>query len=469
MLSCTDPQSPEFYLSVLNSLSEPLIVINRDYTIDYANKTVLCGESVKKNDGAVGEKCYALLHNRETPCEECPCMRAFNSGKHFRSIRKVVSKGSALQKEFRAYPIVDESGEVVRVIEVIHDIPSQIETLVQTNHDISNESPHHENPNNEESTSFCGMIGHSKKMRSLFNMIRIVAPSTATVLIYGESGTGKERVAQAIHQMSPRKHRPFVAIDCGALPENLLESELFGHVKGAFTGAFQNKKGLFEEAEGGTLFLDEIGDTSVVFQSKLLRALQEGEARPVGGTRNVKIDVRLVAATNHSLKEGIAKKTFREDLYYRLAVMPIMLPPLRGRLDDIPLLSDYFIKKYTSQNGKGRMILSKEAAELLLRMPWRGNVRELENVIERGVLVSQTSEIEIESLLIEEEVNSLDYSPSTSLFTSTQEAQSKVERVRIIESLQQHNGNKSMAARSLGISRASFYNKLKRHQISTPV
>lgn len=463
MPSPSNLQSSEFYLSILNGLSEPLIVINRDYTIDYANKALLCGKAGKVSRDVLGEKCYALLHDRKSPCEDCPCMKAFSSGKHFRSIRQMGNNGSALQKELRAYPIVDESGQVVRAIEVMHDIPVQPGIAPQKKDGASNGEPE------EENTSFCGMIGHSKNMRSLFHMIRIVAPSSATVLIYGESGTGKERVAQAIHEMSPRKHRPFVAIDCGALPENLLESELFGHVKGAFTGAFQNKKGLFEEAEGGTLFLDEIGDTSVVFQSKLLRALQEGEARPVGGTRNVKVNVRLIAATNRSLKEAIAKKTFREDLYYRLAVMPVMLPPLRGRLDDIPLLAEYFIKKYTALNGKEAMVLSKEAAELLLRMPWRGNVRELENVIERGVLVSQTSEISLESLLIEEEVNSLGYSPSTSLFTSTQEAQSKVERERIIESLQQHNGNKSMAARALGISRASFYNKLKRHQIPTSI
>ncbi|MFQ5598549.1 MAG: sigma 54-interacting transcriptional regulator, partial [Nitrospiria bacterium] len=237
-------------------------------------------------------------------------------------------------------------------------------------------------------------------------------------------------------------------------------------VKGAFTGAIQNKKGLFEEAEGGTLFLDEIGDTSLTFQSKLLRALQEDEARPVGGTRNVKINIRLVAATNRSLKEAIAKKTFREDLYYRLAVMPIMIPPLRGRLDDIPLLSEHFIQKYASQNKKGPMHLSKEAAELLLRMPWKGNVRELENVIERGVLVSQGSEISLESLLIEEEIDSLGYNTAcSSLLSVTKETLSRVEKERIMESLERHNGNKSMAARALGISRASFYNKLKRYQI----
>ncbi|MDC4206577.1 MAG: sigma-54 factor interaction domain-containing protein [Candidatus Manganitrophus sp.] len=177
------------------------------------------------------------------------------------------------------------------------------------------------------------MIGGSKKIKALFQMIRLIAPSNATILIYGESGTGKELVAKAIHQSSPRRDRPFIAIDCGALPETLLESELFGHVKGAFTGAIQNKKGLFEEAEGGTLFLDEIADTSLAFQSKLLRVLQEGEARPVGGNRSIKVNVRVVAATNKPLKEAIARKNFREDLYYRLAVMPIVIPPFAsGRM-----------------------------------------------------------------------------------------------------------------------------------------
>lgn len=452
----SDHPPSQFCLSVLNSISEPLIVIEEDYTVAYANK------SVQRNSESnpLDQKCYALLHGREIPCDECPCERAFKTGKPSRVIRKGGNNGGSFQKELRVYPIFDEQGRVVRAIEIILDVPVH-RGKSRENGDYTAAQ--------EGNASFCGMIGRSKKMQSLFHMIRLVAPSNANVLIYGESGTGKERVAQAIHQMSARHHRPFVAIDCGALPETLLESELFGHVKGAFTGAIQKKKGLFEEAEGGTLFLDEIGDTSLVFQSKLLRALQEGEARPVGGTRNVKINVRLLAATNHSLKEAIAKKSFREDLYYRLAVMPIMIPPLRGRLDDIPLLSEYFIKKYTLQNVKGPMRLSKEASELLLRMPWRGNVRELENVIERGVLVSQGPEISLESLLIDEEVNSLGYASCTSLLSSTKDALSRVERERIIASLQQNNGNKSMAARTLGISRASLYNKLKRYQIPASI
>ncbi|HXC62075.1 MAG TPA: sigma 54-interacting transcriptional regulator, partial [Nitrospiria bacterium] len=297
--------------------------------------------------------------------------------------------------------------------------------------------------------------------------------SNTTILIYGESGTGKELVARAIHQCSTRRHRTFIPVDCGALPETLLESELFGHVKGAFTGAIQNKKGLFEEAEGGTLFLDEIGDTSTAFQSKLLRALQEGEIRPVGGNQRIKVNVRVVAATNKLLKEAVAKKMFREDLYYRLAVMPIVVPPLRERPDDILPLARYFIQKYAGHSGKGEMHLSEDAADLLLRLLWRGNIRELENVIERAVLVSPGNLIAAGSLLIEEEIiapDDLSSAPlsepiSVPLFVAIKQICSRAEWERIADAIKKNNGNKSLAARSLGIARSSLYNKIKRYKI----
>ena len=357
-------------------------------------------------------------------------------------------------KKIQTYPIFDRDGKVARVVELIREIQSPK----------PGESAPRSAEEEEAVPSFSGMIGESKKMKALFETILRVAPSSATILIYGESGTGKELVARAIHENSPRRHAAFIAIDCGALPETLLESELFGHVKGAFTGAIQNKKGLFEEAEGGTLFLDEIGDASLVFQSKLLRVLQEGEARPVGGTRSIKVNVRVVAATNKPLKEAIAAKRFREDLYYRLAVMPIVIPPLRERPEDIPLLARHFIEKYALPNGRGLMHLSEEALGLLMRAAWHGNVRELENVIERGVLVSQGPEIAPESFLIDEEIPTPS-SPSIPLFLSREEAVLKVEREQIIDAIKRHKGNKSLAARSLGIARASLYNKLKRYQI----
>ena len=281
-----------------------------------------------------------------------------------------------------------------------------------------------------------------------------------------------------VAKCSARQNRKFIPVDCGALPEALLESELFGHVKGAFTGAIQNKKGLFEEAEGGTLFLDEIGDTSLAFQSKLLRGLQEGEIRPVGGNQRVKVNVRVVAATNKLLKEAVSKKMFREDLYYRLAVMPIVIPPLRERLDDVLPLARHFVQKYADQNGKSEARLSEDAVDLLLRLPWRGNIRELENVIERAVLVSPGSLIAAESLLIEEgmvvpnDTVSTSYSnhpalPTVPLFVAIDKIRSRAECERITHAIQKNNGNKSSAARFLGISRASLYNKLKRYKIES--
>jgi two-component system response regulator HydG len=379
----------------------------------------------------------------------------------------------ARQGSFRTYPIFDRDGKVARMIGV--DAPAH------------QARPHETSPCGcgvapdgalapQEAVSFCGMVGASRQMTALFRLIRLVSSSKATILIYGESGTGKELVARAIHQCSARRDRPFIPVDCGALSETLLESELFGHVKGAFTGAIQQKKGLFEEAEGGTLFLDEIGDTSTAFQSKLLRALQEGEIRSVGGTRSVKINVRVVAATNKRLKEAIAGRKFREDLYYRLAVMPITIPPLRERPDDILPLTRHFIQKYAGQNGKGEMHLSQDAADLLCRLPWRGNIRELENVIERAVLISSGRLIAAESLLIEEEAMApvdgpvmsgahLPPPPVLPLAAAIDKIRSRAERERITDAIRQHDGNKSLAARSLGIARSSLYNKLKRYKI----
>jgi len=446
--------------SILDGISDPIIVIDRDFNLTYANKTVR-GHAVDAN--TAGQKCYELLHGKNQPCDPCPCLQTFETNKPVRVIRKTESTegGAPVLKEYRSYPILDQDGKVIRTIEVIQEL-SPAEEAVPAE---SSSTRKRKLPTTGE-TSFCGMIGGSKKIRALFQMIRLIAPSSATVLIYGESGTGKELVAKAIHQSSPRRNRPFIAIDCGALPETLLESELFGHVKGAFTGAIQNKKGLFEEAEGGTLFLDEIADTSLAFQSKLLRVLQEGEARPVGGTRSIKVNVRVVAATNKPLKEAIARKSFREDLYYRLAVMPIVIPPLRERPEDIPLLAAHFIEKYTLPNGKGPMHLSEGSLSLLLKSHWHGNVRELENIIERGVLVSEGSEILPESFLIDEETPAPS-SPSIPLSISRDEAVLKVEKDQIIDAIKRHKGNKSLAARSLGIARASLYNKLKRYQIES--
>ncbi|HEY5600322.1 MAG TPA: sigma 54-interacting transcriptional regulator, partial [Candidatus Manganitrophaceae bacterium] len=288
--------------SILDGISDEIIVIDREYNLIYGNKSV----QGKFGDGhREGEKCYAVLHGEEKPCDPCPCQEAFKTGKPYRIIRKkdVNGQGPSFLKEFRAYPIFDQTGQVIRVVEVIQDI-SPVEER-PAGGKASDACSGSSGSKKEESLSYFGMIGASKKMKALFHLIRLVSPSHATVLVYGESGTGKEMVAQAIHQSSPRRRHPFIAIDCGALPETLLESELFGHVKGAFTGAIQSKKGLFEEAEGGTLFLDEIGELPFSLQPKLLRALDQGEIRRVGATEARRFDVRVIAATNRDLEDEV--------------------------------------------------------------------------------------------------------------------------------------------------------------------
>lgn len=237
-------------------------------------------------------------------------------------------------------------------------------------------------------SSFAQLVGQSEAMQKVFDVVKKVADSKSNVLICGESGTGKELVARAIHYNSVRSTMPFVAVNCSAVPETLLESELFGHMKGSFTGAIANKAGLFEIANGGTIFLDEIGDTTPTIQVKLLRVIQEREFRRVGGTQDVKVDVRIVAATNKDLEKAVAEGSFREDLYYRLDVIPIRLPPLRLRSGDIPLLVTHFLARFSKESGKLTPTISPDAMQVLLGHEWRGNVRELENLIERVVAFS---------------------------------------------------------------------------------
>jgi two-component system, NtrC family, response regulator HydG len=314
----------------------------------------------------------------------------------------------------------------------------------------------------EQASDFYNIVGHSRPMRALLHQVKLVAASNSTVLIQGESGTGKELIARAIHQHSLRSAGAFVAVDCGALPEPLLESELFGHTKGAFTGAIRNKKGLVEEAHGGTLFLDEIGDTQLVFQSKLLRVLQEGEMRPVGSNKSVTVDVRVIAATNKDLKKEVERRNFRADLYYRLAVVPLVVPSLRQRREDIPFLADHFVRKYCKQNLLEPKRISAKALQHLTEAPWLGNVRELENVIERAILLSPGPEVSLQALFSQ---LGTEEPPPALLPQASRAAQEDVEREKIREGLQKAKGVRSRAAKLLGISRATLYNKIKRYRL----
>ncbi|RMF91368.1 MAG: sigma-54-dependent Fis family transcriptional regulator, partial [Nitrospinota bacterium] len=307
---------------------------------------------------------------------------------------------------------------------------------------------------------FDNLIGKSKSMQDLFELIQRIAKAKTTVLIYGKSGTGKELVAKAIHYNSPRREKPFVTVNCAALPESLLESELFGHVKGAFTGATSNRKGLFEEATGGTVFLDEIGEISPALQVKLLRVLQEGEVKRVGQTSSIKVDFRLIAATNRDLSEAVRQGTFREDLYYRLNVISLSLPELKDRKEDIPLLANHFVKKYARQAQSPVEGISKEAMDLLLRYPWPGNVRELENVIERAVTLGKGPLITPEDLpdLVREE-HRQEYEALLEGDLSLEE----LEKEYIRRTLQKTRGHQTKTAAILGIDRRTLYRKIRKY------
>ena len=313
---------------------------------------------------------------------------------------------------------------------------------------------------------FPHIVGQSKPLQALLRLVDLVAGSDATVLLQGESGTGKELIARAIHDHSARRERPFVILDCGTVPETLLESELFGYTKGAFTGAVTNKKGLFEEANGGTLFLDEIGDITPMFQAKLLRVLQTGEIRPVGSIRRVAVDVRVIAATNRDLKQMVAERQFRDDLYYRLAVVPLRVPSLRERREDVPLLIDHFLARSCQRNGRELKTMSPAGLRLLLEAPWPGNVRELEHTIERAVVLTSSMEIPPESVILESAVSAGLTFLSRQEVRHAREVLDSAEREKLRAALTQANGNRSRAAKVLGISRSTLYEKLKHYRLS---
>jgi two-component system response regulator HydG len=302
------------------------------------------------------------------------------------------------------------------------------------------------------------IIGSSPLILKTLDLVRQVAPSTATVLIQGESGTGKELIADAIHHGSPRRERPFIKVNCAALPENLLESELFGHERGAFTGAVARKEGRFELADGGTLFMDEIGEISPAMQAKLLRVLQSGEFERVGGTRTLKADVRLVAATNTDLAALVREKRFREDLYYRLNVITIQVPPLRERQEDIPLLAHHFLRRYAEKNTKTISAFAEDTLDILQTYPWPGNVRELENVIERAVVLTRSSQISPADL--PETVARTDQ-VARHLVVSIGTPLEEVENRLIEETLRYTKGDKTVAAKLLGIATRTIYRRVK--------
>jgi DNA-binding NtrC family response regulator len=318
------------------------------------------------------------------------------------------------------------------------------------------------------------LMGKSERMQEVYRMIKRVAPTNATVLIYGESGTGKELVARAIHYDSERKSRRFIAADCSTLPPTILESELFGHVRGSFTGATDTRPGLFEIADGGTLFLDEIGNTNLEVQGKLLRVLEEKEFKPVGSSEIRHVDVRFIAATNRDLKAMVSEGSFREDLFYRLNVFPMTVPPLRERREDIPLLACYFLDELSRESNKDIKGFSADAMELLMRYHWPGNVRELKNVIERLVIMSDEDllgkkhlrgTMEVSGINIQEDVPRTRDELKEAKKRIRQEASEEVEKAFIIQALSRNDWNVTRAAQDTGMQRPNFQALMRKHGI----
>lgn len=308
------------------------------------------------------------------------------------------------------------------------------------------------------------IVGKSPAIQEIFDLIERVGPSNTNVLITGESGTGKEVVARALHNASPRADKAFIAINCTAIPETLMESELFGHMKGSFTGATADKKGLFEEAQGGTIFLDEIGDMDVALQAKLLRVLQERTIKPVGSSQSKPIDVRVIAATHKDLKKSIANQTFREDLYYRLSVIPIVMPPLRHRSEDIPLLAHHFLQKYSALNNRKVLNFTQDGLRKLMSFTWPGNVRELENMVERLVVLARGNQIDAHDIPSSEQSSGEQFFGKSTTDLPTLE---ELEKRYIEFILEKTGGKKEKASQILGINRRTLYRKEKDYGFAT--
>ncbi len=351
----------------------------------------------------------------------------------------------------------NDAGEVMGAVGTFLDMTS----VIRAHEKIEHLAAHTQHPE-----AFERMVGESAAMNEVFRRLRLAADSDVTVLLTGESGTGKELAAHAIHALSARNKQPFLAINCSAIPETLLESELFGHVAGSFTGATRDKPGLFVAAEGGTLFLDEIAEVSPAIQVKLLRVLQEREVRRVGDSRPTKIDVRLISATNQDLKEFVKSGKIREDFYYRIHVFEISLPPLRERREDIPALTQHFIRELSRQYDKSVDGITREALDAIVAHPWPGNIRELRNAIEHAMVTVSSDRVDIFDLPLEIRKGR----PESGTPAQTQELspEEMSERSRIMDALQQTGGNRTQAAKLLGTSRVTLWKKMGRYGIKTP-
>ncbi len=430
---------------ILDSIAEGVFTIDQDMVITYFNREAEKITGISRQE-AIGQYCFEVL--RSSICEKtCPLKCSFQTAKEIidQHVSILRADGKQIPVSISTSPVRDETGKIVGGVETFRDLSTIEELKKEIN----------------RSYTFEDIISQNHKILQIFDILPNIAESESTVLIQGPSGSGKELFAQAIHNLSPRKNGPFVAINCGALPDTLLESELFGYVKGAFTDAKKDKPGRFALAKGGTIFLDEVESLSSVTQVKLLRVLQERQFEPLGATSTVKADVRVIAATKDDLSELIKKGTFRDDLYFRLNVVKLELPPLSQRRDDIPLLVNHFIKKFNHKTGRNILGVSDEVLEILLQFDYPGNVRQLENIIEHAFVMCNEEKIKTSCLPPE-------FSHFKKLFQLPIQGQSplrEAEYETIIKVLEKHNWNKVASAKELGLHRTTLWRKIKKYGI----
>lgn len=429
---------------ILDCISDGVITIDLEKRIKYINKAMrkLLGY---EDENLIGKSlaCELLVHSNICTTHDCVLEKALGLREKVSNYETVIRDrdGRSVPVSINTDFLRDEAGHLIGIVEVFRDI-SLIKKMEEKL---------------EEKNSFRGIVGKTKRMQEIFALLKVVANSKTSVLLEGESGTGKELIARAIHANSSRREKPFIIVSGAALAEGVLESELFGHVKGAFTGALYDRLGRFELADKGTIFLDEIGDISLSTQAKLLRVLQEETFERVGDTKPKKVDVRVIAATNKDLTAAVRRGRFREDLYYRIRVFPITLPPLRERMDDIPLLIDHFIQKFNSETGKHINNISPKALEVLLTYGYPGNVRELENIIEHAFVCCSSN-----TILVEHFPKDIYHRSGSEQLKEANGSLDDWEKVLIVKTLEQTGWKYTEASHRLGISRSTLWRKVRK-------
>ena len=451
-----DPLKPTsqdaFVRTILDSVADGVFTVDQEFRITSFNRAAerILGMPQEK---AIGQQCCEIF--RADICHaDCALRETLETGREIidRPVSVLNSRAKRVPISISTAVLKDDKGKIIGGVETFRDL-SPLELLKKKIN---------------KQYSYEDIISKNHRIQSIFNLLPDIAESDSTILIQGPSGSGKELFARAIHNLSPRKTKPYVVINCGALPDTLLESELFGYVKGAFTDAKRDKPGRFALAEGGTLFLDEVGDLSFAMQVKLLRVLQEREYEPLGATHTIKANVRILAATHHELLDMVRQGAFREDLYYRLHVVKIILPPLRERREDVPLLIDHFLEQFNVRMGKNISGVSDDVLRCLMEYTFPGNVRELENIIEHACVLCRTRRIETEHL--PPEIRETFESPpeKTPLPTDSLPVLQSTEIQLIRKTLAKHGGNRLEAARELGLHKTTLWRKMKRHGISYP-